>query len=139
MRYKGNERTCSNCHETSMKCVGGGIAKNCRFNYGKKLHLNDHMQRLWNEIGYTPSSFKLQNNEASNNDDHENVGDDCAIEKAPFFAPTQVRPPPSSPDRARLNAAIIKNLPPDINTETLVTTLREFEIFSQGDSEKPKQ
>ena len=57
--YRGNDKTCGRCHQTSKGCPGGGIAKNCEEAGGERIFLQDHMKRVWSEIGFVPSSFKL--------------------------------------------------------------------------------
>ena len=57
--YRGNTKTCGRCHRSSYSCPGKGIAKDCQNAGGPKVYLNDHMQRLWSEIGFNPSNLDL--------------------------------------------------------------------------------
>ena len=58
--YQGIQRTCGRCHQTSRVCLGGSWAKKCEENKGEKVKLIDHMRALWDEIGFNPSEFKLE-------------------------------------------------------------------------------
>ena len=44
---------------------GFAVAKNCG---GERVFLTDHMKNLWNEIGFIPHNFELDENDKSEND-----------------------------------------------------------------------
>ena len=75
------------------------------------------MHRLWEEIGFKPSSFIL---------DEEDTEEYDAIEirdKKGFTPPMKVRPPMSEEDQRNMTGVSIRNLPLDIESETLQTFL----------------
>ena len=59
--YHGNVKTCGRCHGTPEACPGRGIARDCQEAAGPRTHLNDHMRKIWSEIGFNPTSFELPN------------------------------------------------------------------------------
>ena len=66
--YRGNKKTCARCHQSSSKCPGGGLAKDCEKNDGPKVHILEHMRNLWKDIDFTPTSFSLNVEEAEDFD-----------------------------------------------------------------------
>ena len=57
--YRGNEKTCGRCHGPARVCPGKGMAKDCDAAGGPRVNLNDHMKKLWREIGFQPVNFTL--------------------------------------------------------------------------------
>ena len=69
--YRGNEKTCGRCHRTAREIPGGGLARDCDGAGGIRVHLHDHMKRVWMEIGFAPFSFELpQSSEGDEENDH---------------------------------------------------------------------
>lgn len=61
--YRGNEKTCGRCHQSPRNCPGDGLARQCQAAGGVRVQLSDHMRKLWEEIGFKPTSFTLPTNE----------------------------------------------------------------------------
>ena len=61
--YRGNMKTCGRCHKSPRTCQGGGLARECQQAGGVRVHLSDHMRKLWEEIVFKPSSFTLPTDE----------------------------------------------------------------------------
>ena len=57
--YRGNEKSCGRCHEQARTCPGRGIARDCDKAGGPRVNLSEHMQRLWADIGFEPTTFAL--------------------------------------------------------------------------------
>ena len=57
--YRGNEKSCGRCHEQARTCPGRGIARDCDKAGGPRVSLSEHMQRLWADIGFEPTTFAL--------------------------------------------------------------------------------
>ena len=104
--YPGNKKTCARCHNTSDVCPGEGIAKQCELKKGTKILLVDHMKKLWNEIGFKPNDFVL--------DDNIEVATgsgDAVIKDARSFSPHITRIDPSTKDIEKYDGVTIKNFP----------------------------
>ena len=52
--YPGNRKTCARCHQTADICKGDAVAKDCEANGGSRVDINDHMQTLWEKVGFSP-------------------------------------------------------------------------------------
>ena len=76
--YRGNRKTCGRCHKLADDCPGEAIAKNCAAGGGKQVFLLDHMEKLWNDIGFTPSSFSLDENDRTEDDSHQAKKDELS-------------------------------------------------------------
>ena len=74
--YRGNRKTCGRCHKLASDCLGEAVAKNCAAAGGDRVFLSDHMKRLWDEIGFIPTSFALDDSDKSE-DDIQQAGRDA--------------------------------------------------------------
>ena len=115
--YPGQRRTCARCQRTSNGCPGGGLAKRCEENGGGRITLRDHMQALWEEIGFKPAEFTLEN------EDNE-VDDDVEIrDKEGFTPPHKTKPKMSESEKKNLSGVSVRNLPLDIAPDQAQTFL----------------
>ena len=115
--YPGQRRTCARCHGTPTSCPGGGLAKRCDENGGIKVGLRDHMQALWDEIGFKPAEFTLEN-------ENGDADEDVEIREKEGFTPLhKSRPQMSEADKLNLNGVSVRNLPLDIAEEQAQTFL----------------
>ena len=116
VNYPGLRRTCGRCHQTSQVCPGESWAKKCEENGGQKVKLLDHMKSLWQEIGFNPSKFQLE--------DVENVDYTADVQiKDTNFTPEQRKNKPSPEDKSKFTGVTIKNFPKDIPEPDLVAFL----------------
>lgn len=138
--FKGNTSTCARCHKTRSSCPGGGYANVCEENEGIRISLANHMTKLWNEIGFTPSDFTLpEEDEELQEDLHEDPnqihGDKPIVSK---------KPPPkkaviSEEIAAKHNGLQINNLPADLNDEEVKIFLQEKVSGSLSDEDYKKK
>jgi hypothetical protein len=119
--YRGNVKTCARCHEASVSCMGGGFAKDCQTNGGKKLDLADHMRTIWQEIGFSPTSFQLPV-ETEIGVDKSNEGDTTISEDKSFRRQIE-RPELKDDDIKKIVGIQIRNLPPTLSDDEIVTFL----------------
>ena len=126
--YRGNEKTCGRCHRTSRTCLGGGIAKECDQAGGGRMHLNDHMRKIWSEIGFVPSSFELPTNEEF---DGEN---DQPVAEAEKFPRADTKSSYSETDKERFIGISIANFSLDLTDEEI----ESFVVEKIGDEVKNK-
>ena len=127
--YRGNSKTCARCHQVAGNCLGGGFAKDCQLNGGHKVDLAEHMRFLWNDIGFSPTSFELpaqaenesDQNEVSNN---RNEGD-SVISEAATFQRHLSRPQMTGDDIKKVVGIQIRNLPAAMSIEEVVKFLNE--------------
>merc|ERR1712081_52257 len=50
--YPGNAKTCARCHQGPLLCPGGGMARECAEQGGRRVPLSHHMKQLWEQVGY---------------------------------------------------------------------------------------
>ena len=115
--YTGQRRTCARCHKTPGSCLGGGLAKNCEAKTGPKISLVEHMKELWEEIGFKPAEFSMENDEDDNNENVE------IRENQGFTPPYKSNPKLSNENREQLTGVSVRNLPLDIEGEQVQTFL----------------
>ena len=119
--YKGNMKTCGRCHQGQADCPGGGISKECDKNGGPRKLLTEHMKKIWSEIGFTPTTFKLPENVADAEDGQEAFkdGDKPMVEARD--------PPVKQPEitKEKLTGITINNLPKNITEEDMLKFLKE--------------
>ena len=115
--YPGQHRTCARCQRTPGTCPGAGIARNCEQNGGQIVKLGDHMKALWDEIGFKPAEFTLENQNEEEDDSVE------IRENAGFTPPHKYRPKMSESCKKELSGVSIRNLPPEISPEQAQTFL----------------
>ena len=115
--YAGQRRTCGRCHRTSEDCPGKGLAKICETKNGTRMSLIDHMRSHWSHIGFSPSSFVLDNDEI---DETEDVIFDAPVKNSNNFTPVKKSEDlkPSS-----FNGVIVRNLPLDTSENDTVAFL----------------
>ena len=122
--YRGNTKTCGRCHEVSGTCVGGGIARDCNSGGGKKVDLADHMRSLWQEIGFSPTSFELPAQAESGATGDSKEGDLIISEEKSFRRQVE-RPSMNEDDIKKIIGIQIRNLPPTLSSEEVVTFVNE--------------
>ena len=115
--YSGQRRTCARCQRTAGTCPGAGLARNCEQNGGQVVKLGDHMRALWEEIGFKPADFTLENQ----NDEEEGA---VEIRENEGFTPAhKYRPKMTESSKKNLTGVSIRNLPPEISPEQIQTFL----------------
>ena len=67
--FRGNKKTCGRCHKQAQDCPGEAIARNCALAGGDRVFLTTHMKQLWEEIGFTPTTFELDDDERAEDDE----------------------------------------------------------------------
>ena len=82
--YRGNGKTCARCHKSARDCPGEALAKNCSAAGGERVLLSDHMKKLWSQVGFTPVSFELDEEDKIDDDVHQAVVDAPVLEKERF-------------------------------------------------------
>ena len=108
--YRGNAKTCGRCHKTARECPGEAVARNCAVGEGARVFLSDHMKKLWEEIGFVPTTFELDDEEKTVDDVEQAVKDALIIDKT-SFTPTTMRQVPNARDVENFDGLIIRNLP----------------------------
>ena len=126
--YRGNEKTCGRCHRTSRSCPGGGIARGCDQAGGARVHLTDHMKRVWEEIGFAPSSFELPSSDDADGENDKPVAD------AEKFSRPNINAPVTETDKERYIGLNIANFNIDIVDEEI----RKFVVDAVGESIEDK-
>ena len=122
--YRGNTKTCGRCHEGAGTCLGGGIARDCHEGGGKKVNLVEHMRLLWQEIGFSPTTFELPvEKEAGNNT--ENHEGDVGISEEKGFQRQLDRPQLGENDIKKITGIQVRNFPPDISEPDIVSFFTE--------------
>ena len=120
--YRGNMKTCGRCHNSAKNCPGEAIAKNCAAGGGKQVFLSDHMKILWNEIGFVPTSFSLEEDEKTEDDIQQQSKDDQALSKA-SFKPSMKTQDPTSRDIELSDGIVIRNFPKALEEKDIHTFL----------------
>jgi hypothetical protein len=120
--YRGNEKTCGRCHKGQSGCPGGGLSKECEKKGGERRLLTDHMRKLWAEIDFTPTSFKLPDEVEGAGDADTKDGDRPVTDDK---VPVVVRPDISDESKKKLVGLKINNLPLEITEEDVVKLLKE--------------
>ena len=118
--YRGNEKTCGRCHESARSCPGGGLARVCEDAGGVRVHLHDHMKKVWAEINFEPSSFELP---PSGEDNREN---DQPIAEADRFIRNDPRAPETTADMQRYVGLSIANMCLDVGDEEIKKFVTEY-------------
>ena len=122
--YKGNLKTCGRCHQGQSACPGGGISKDCEKAGGPRKLLTEHMKKVWSEINFTPTTFKLPEDvaDAEDGEDNSKDGDKPIVEAR---APPVNQPEISQSAKEKLTGLKINNLPKNITEEETVKFLKE--------------
>ena len=123
--YRGNSKTCGRCHKCSTVCPGGGLARDCQEMGGERTDLIEHMKKLWEVIGFCPTSFVLPERMDSQDDSVNSLGGDQeVIEKLSF--PRQVPPQiMSEEEKLKISTVRLTNFPLEVTEDDLVTFLKE--------------
>ena len=119
--YRGNRKTCGRCHKLASECPGEAIARNCEAGGGARVYLSDHMKKLWEAIGFVPTSFELEQSDKSEDDVHQ-AEKDAIIPEKQFPAKTPHQEP-SHRDIDLSDGIIIKNFPDNLATREIITFL----------------
>ena len=135
--YRGNRKTCGRCHKLASECPGEAIARNCALGGGARVFLTDHMKKVWNEIGFVPTSFELEENDKTE-DDAEQATKDAPIIAKTSFPPKLSGNEPNNRDIELFNGIIVKNLPKHLEEKEIVTFLVNHGMPIDHDIEKTK-
>ena len=125
--YRGNRSTCGWCHSNVTKCPGGAKAKLCKEKDTTQVFLVDHMKELWNSIEFDPTTFELKEVEYDDTEDFSvSAPGDKKIVKATNVPKTADRSNVNENRRDIENFSVvkIKNFPPDMNDDEIVTFLK---------------
>ena len=123
--YRGNQSTCGWCHQNATKCKGDGRAKTCKESGSQQIHLTDHMQRLWSEIGFSPGDFKAPEVDYDDSEDGDNLGGDRKVLKTSHFPRKLAHPTIVEDDKNKFTIARIKNFPVDASDDIIVNFLQK--------------
>ena len=116
VHYSGQKKTCGRCHSTASSCPGGGIARSCELNHGTKVSLVDHMKKYWDEIGFNPVDFKLDDVE---DEEAEECINDLPIKDNDRFTPNHKKPTNNLPENSHYSGLTLKNFPANISETDL--------------------
>ena len=123
--YRGNRKTCGRCHKLANECPGEAIARNCSAGCGARVFLSDHMKALWNDIGFVPTSFELDESDKIETDTDQAVKDAPIISET-SFPPKNVHHEPSNRDIELSDGVIIKNIPSQLEDNAIINFLRNY-------------
>ena len=119
--YRGNKKTCGRCHKMASECTGFAIAKNCATGGGKQVFLSEHMKKLWEEIGFVPSTFELDECDKTE-DDVEQALKDAPIASKISFPPAK-KQEPSVRDIEHYDGITVRNFPSRLVDKDIITFL----------------
>ena len=123
--YRGNKKTCGRCHAESGSYPGEGYAKDCQAQGGQKVDLAEHMKKVWQEIGFTPTTFQLPVQvDPKETEDLKLEGDTVISEEANFRRNID-RPDMKEEDIKKVIGMQIGNFPPNLTEEEIVKFLVE--------------
>ena len=123
--YRGNKKTCGRCQKTANDCPGNAISRNCAIGGGVRVFLSDHMKNLWQEIGFVPTSFELEESDKTE-DDLEQAEKDAPKVSQEKFPPRLQRQEPSIRDMEHSNGITIRNLPGILDDKEILTFLMNY-------------
>ena len=109
--YRGNTKTCGRCHQGPQQCRGGGIARECQAEGGTRKDLNKHMKDIWEQIGFSPTSFTMPERETE--DEDGNFGGDQKVLDMVSFPRQVTQPALTTPEKEKLTKTKITNFPKD--------------------------
>ena len=116
--YRGNSKTCARCHKHALQCKGGGLARNCGVAGGEHVPLSTHMKSLWEEIGFEPVNFELDDSEVPENDSHQAELDKGLHVDTPQLGKKPLQEP-SERDIMKFDGITIKNIPTSVEDKQL--------------------
>ena len=125
--YRGNTKTCGRCHQGPGQCLGGGIARECQAEGGQRKDLIEHMKELWQQIGFSPTSFKIPDKEITENedDDKQNLGGDQIILNTTTFPRMNAQPSLTTPEKQRFSKVKITNFPLEMTKDEALVFMNE--------------
>ena len=120
--YRGNKKTCGRCHKMAHDCPGEAVARNCALAGGVRVPLTEHMKALWEEIGFAPATFELDDEDRTEDDVDQAAKDAPKISKSSFPLPVKYQAP-SPKDIEKFDGVTIRNLPKSLENEEIITFL----------------
>ena len=125
--YRGNTKTCGRCHQGPGQCLGGGIARECQAEGGQRKDLIEHMKELWQQIGFSPTSFKIPEKEITENedDDKQNLGGDQRILNMATFPRMNTQPDLTTPEKQKFSKVRITNFPLEMTEKEALVFMNE--------------
>ena len=132
--YRGNRKTCGRCQKSSSDCPGEAIAKNCAAGGGDRVFLSDHMKKLWEQIGFVPTSFELDESDKAE-DDLQQATKDVPIKTKTSFPPSFKRQDPSPRDIEHLNGISVRNFPKTLEEKEILQFMINYGVPHDHGSE----
>ena len=124
--YRGNLKTCARCHSSAEFCPGGGIAKECLAQGGPKVDLAQHMKKVWQLIGFTPTAFKLPEKTDSNDVIDAKFEGDVVISDQSSFARQIERPELSQEDIQKVVGLQVRNFPTSLSDDKVLEFFKKY-------------
>ena len=123
--YRGNTKTCGRCHKGANQCPGSGYARDCEAGHGQRVFLSEHMKTLWNEVGFVPTTFELEEEERPVDDVHQ-AALDAPVIRDKQFSPKIKRPEPTSVEIEKFDGIAIKNIPKTVEDKDIFDFLFHY-------------
>ena len=123
--YRGNTKTCGRCHQGPGQCPGGGIARECQDMGGQRKDLIGHMKELWNQIGFSPTSFKIPEREEDDQGDLPNLGGDQQILDMINFPRPVTNHNMTPPEQEKFSKVRITNFPLELSPTDALEFMRK--------------
>ena len=123
--YRGNKKTCGRCHKVATLCPGEAVAKNCAAGGGERIFLSDHMKQLWQQVGFVPVTFELDDDDKTN-DDVQQAAKDVSVIETVKLPPAKVRQEPSKRDIGHYEGITVRNFPADLEEKEIITFLMNY-------------
>ena len=123
--YRGNKKTCGRCHKLANECPGEAVARNCAVGGGARVFLSDHMKKLWEEIGFAPTTFELDESDKTEDDIQQAVKDAPIITET-RFPPIIQKQQPNDRDIDNLDGITVKNFPSNLDDKEIHTFLLNY-------------
>ena len=120
--YRGNKKTCGRCHKMAHDCPGDAVARNCALAGGERVLLSNHMKALWEEIGFAPAHFELDEVDKTYDDVDQAAKDAPKISKSSFPLPVKYQAP-SPKDIEKFDGLTKRNIPKSLTNEEIKTFL----------------
>ena len=132
--YRGNKKTCGRCHKVATLCPGEAVAKNCAAGGGARIFLSDHMKQLWQEVGFVPVNFELDDDDKSV-DDIQQADRDVPVIETVKHAPTISRQEPNERDIEHFDGITLRNIPVNLTEKEIMTFLINYGMPADLSSE----
>ena len=108
------------------ECAAGGI---------DRIFLSDHMRKLWNEIGFVPTSFVLDESDKTE-DDVQQADKDATVIAKTAFQPSVKTKAPDDRDIYFSHGIIMKNSPKSLEEQAITNFLRNYGLpLSHGNNQ----